>query len=120
MPPAMSGSGGQALAACRVVCEELPQMQLPDLLIVGCQGLPCRTGSECVLRAVMVVLLGLTRAHQGYGRGDSLIETLRCKTVSHAGNEQSPASRASLVFSRTALMEAITSMSSCQDLEASG
>ena len=36
------GLGGQPLAAAGIVSKELPEMQLPDLLIVGFQGLPGR------------------------------------------------------------------------------
>jgi len=34
--------GRQALAALRVVGEELTEVQAADLLVVGCEGLPCR------------------------------------------------------------------------------
>ena len=35
------GFGGHALAARGVLGEQLPQMQFPDLLIVGLEGFPC-------------------------------------------------------------------------------
>jgi hypothetical protein len=38
--------GRHALAVCGIIREELPQMQLPDLLIVGGEGLPCSAFGE--------------------------------------------------------------------------
>ena len=40
------GLGGQALAALGVFREESSKMQLPDLLVMGFEGLPCRPLSE--------------------------------------------------------------------------
>ena len=40
------GLGGQPLAAAGIVRKEFPEMQLPNLLIVGFQGLPGRAFGE--------------------------------------------------------------------------
>src|SRR5208337_1248917 len=52
--------GGHALAAAGIVPKEFPEMQLPNLLIVGFQGLPGRASGEwcharCHVRAPFVL-----------------------------------------------------------------
>ena len=55
------GLGGHPLAAAGIVLKELPEMQPPDLLIVGFQGLPGRAFGEWCLPVVMFGLLSSYR-----------------------------------------------------------